>query len=147
MVRQVAFALGTEYEVLSFNDETCEREPVQGRQDRHVVVAQGGTIDEAMIGDSSSEEELRQRGRELQAALPQPTGLAASGHRRKRQPSEGAEVAEGTVDLALEAGSWGMLLAIPGVIIWMVRRLRRKVDRSPGESLPTPRARHSSAGS
>ena len=38
----------------------------------------------------------------------------------------GAEVAEGTFGLAMEAGIWGVLLAVPGVIIWIVRRLRQK---------------------
>lgn len=81
-----------------------------------------------MVNDSSSADELRQRGLELQAALPQPTGWVGTWRQRKRRPSEGAEVAEGTVGLALEAGIWGVLLAIPGVIIWIVRRLRRKAD-------------------
>ncbi|HVM35593.1 MAG TPA: hypothetical protein VM784_09630 [Actinomycetota bacterium] len=79
-----------------------------------------------MIDGGSSEEDLRQRGLELQAALPQPTGWAARWHQRRRQPSEGAEVAAATLDLALAAGIWGVLLAIPGVIIWIARRLRQK---------------------
>ena len=79
-----------------------------------------------MVDDRSSQEELRQRGLALQAALPQPTGWAARWYQRGRQPSEGAEVAAGTLDLALAAGIWGVLLAIPGVIIWIVRRLSQK---------------------
>lgn len=78
-----------------------------------------------MIDDGSSQEELRQRGLELQAALPQPTGWAAWWHQRRRQPSEGAEIANGTLGLALGAGIWGVLLALPGVILWIVRRLRQ----------------------
>lgn len=79
-----------------------------------------------MARDTSSAQDLRRRGLELQAALPQPTGWAASWRERKRLASEGAEVAEGTFWLALEAGIWGVLLAAPGVIIWIVRRLRKK---------------------
>ena len=81
-----------------------------------------------MVNDSSSADELRQRGLELQAALPQPTGWTATWRERKRRPTEGAEVAEGTFGLALEAGIWGVLLAIPGVIIWIVRRLRQRAE-------------------
>jgi hypothetical protein len=79
-----------------------------------------------MANDSSTADDLRQRGLALQAALPQPTRWAANWRRRTRSPSEGAEVAEGTFGLALEAGIWGVLLAVPGVIIWIVRRLRQR---------------------
>ena len=66
-----------------------------------------------------TDDHARRRGLELQAALPQP--------RRARRPrSEGAEVADATVDGALSLGLWGLLLAVPGVIIWLRRRLRRR---------------------
>jgi len=61
---------------------------------------------------------------ELQAALPEPSRRAA--RRAARQSSEGRDVAEGTSDLALGFGLWGVLLAVPGVIIWLVRRLRNR---------------------
>ena len=63
---------------------------------------------------------------ELQAALPQSTGWGARWTRRKRRASGGVEVVEGNLDLALVGGVWGVLLAIPGVLIWIVDRLRRK---------------------
>lgn len=77
-----------------------------------------------MTDDGASHDELRRRGLELQAELPEPTGWGARWLNRRR--SEGAEVAEGTLDLALVGGLWGVLLAIPAVIIWVVRRLRQK---------------------
>jgi hypothetical protein len=79
-----------------------------------------------MVDHGSSHEELRLRGLELQAAVPEPTGWGSRWADRRRQPSEGAEVAAGTLDLALEVGPWAMLLAIPGVIIWIVRRVRHR---------------------
>jgi flagellar biogenesis protein FliO len=62
----------------------------------------------------------------LQAALPQPSGGAA--RRADKPTSEGAEIAGGTLDLALGFGLVGILLAIPGGIIWLLRRLRRFTD-------------------
>ena len=82
--------------------------------------------------DDSSREDRRRRGLELQAGLPQSTGWAARWDERKRRRSEGAEVAEGTVGMAMDAGLWGLLLAIPGGIIWLVRRLRRERNSSHG---------------
>ena len=84
----------------------------------------GGSMDGEVTDDGSSHDQLRQRGLELQAALPVPSGWGAR-WRDRRRPSEGAEVAEGTVDLALVGGLRGVLLAIPAVLIWIVRRLRQ----------------------
>lgn len=82
-------------------------------------------MDGDVTDDGSSHDQLRQRGLELQAALPVPSGRGARWMNRRR-PSEGAEVAEGTLDLALVGGVWGLLLAIPAGIIWVVRRLRQR---------------------
>ena len=68
-------------------------------------------------------EELRRRGLELQAALPQPSPRAA--RRADKRRSEGVDIVDGTADLALNAGLWGVLLAVPGIIMWLWRRLRR----------------------
>jgi hypothetical protein len=74
----------------------------------------------------SSQEEARRRGLELQAALPQPKAWQAKWLRWRRRHSEEAEMADGISDLAMIGSIWGVLVAIPGVIIWLVRRLRRK---------------------
>ena len=78
-----------------------------------------------MTEDGSSHDQLHQRGLELQAAIPEPTGWGARWLNRRR-PSEGADVAGGTLELALVGGLWGVLLAVPAVIIWVVRRLRQR---------------------
>ena len=70
----------------------------------------------------------------MQAALPQPRGRAAQ--REDQPPSEGAEVAFGAVDLASAFGLVGVLLAIPGAIIWLLRRLRRLTDSLAADDLP-----------
>ena len=61
-------------------------------------------------------------------ACPARNSAGAGSNCKPRRRSEGAEVAEGTVDLALTAGLWGVLLAVPGVIVWLWRRLQQKPD-------------------
>ena len=77
------------------------------------------------MDDGASHEELRRRGLELQAALPEPSARAARWLGPRRKTSEGGELVGGTVDLALASGIWAALLAVPALIIWLVRRLRR----------------------
>ncbi len=78
-----------------------------------------------MVDKVPSLEERRQRGLELQAALPKSTGWHAKRlARNKQQQSEGAELAKGALDLALIGGPWGIVVAIPAAIIWILRRLR-----------------------
>ena len=74
--------------------------------------------------DDGASAECRRRGLELQSRLPQPTGLARWWG-RKRRSSEGAEIAEGTVDLALAGAGRGLLLVVPALLIWVIRRLRK----------------------
>ena len=63
----------------------------------------------------------------MQAVLPEPSGWAARRlTRKKNKSSEGAEIVDSVVELALTGWLWGVLIAVPGVIIWIVRRLRHK---------------------
>jgi hypothetical protein len=39
---------------------------------------------------------------------------------------EGREVAEGTTEAVMSLGGWGFLLAIPAILLWAVRKLRRR---------------------
>ena len=83
----------------------------------------GGTIGTTM-DHRASKEELRRRGLELQAALPEPGRWSARWHHWRRRSSDAEDVAHGAVDLALAGGIWGLLLAVPAAIVWLVRRLR-----------------------
>jgi hypothetical protein len=97
------------------------------------------TVSESPESRARQRDELRRRGLELQAAVPVPTGRAA--RRADKPTSDGAEVAGGIVDLALGFGLVGILLAIPGAIIWLLRRLQRFTD-----SLADDQPRASPAG-
>jgi hypothetical protein len=80
---------------------------------RRRAVLRGSTDDEVLDQNELSQEELQRRGIELQAALPQPDLFAPKWLRTDRRSSEGREIAEGTVDLAVTAGIWGVILAVP----------------------------------
>jgi hypothetical protein len=67
-------------------------------------------------------DELRRRGQELQAALPDPSGWGPGFLRRRKERSEGGELVDGSADLVISGGLWGLLLAAPGVVIYLLRR-------------------------
>jgi hypothetical protein len=72
-----------------------------------------------------STNELRRYGLELQAALPEPSGWGSGFFRWRKQRSEGGELVEGSADLFISGGIWGLLLAVPGIVIYLLRRSRR----------------------
>ena len=80
--------------------------------------------------DGVSAEELRRRGLELQAAIPEPSGAAKNWHRGKDERREGIEIAYGAADLGAGFGLLGLVLVVPGVAIWALRRLRRWLDQT-----------------
>jgi hypothetical protein len=80
-----------------------------------------------MFGRQAADE-LRRRGLELQAALPEPSPRLLEYQRRQQKRSGGEKAAEGVASLGLELGLWGLLLAVPYVIIRPLRRLRRFAD-------------------
>jgi hypothetical protein len=61
----------------------------------------------------------------MQAALPEPSPRLLKYQRRQERRSGGEEAAEGVAWLGLELGLWGLLLAVPYVIIRLLRRLWR----------------------
>ena len=76
------------------------------------------------MDDGASQEKLRRRGLELQAALPEPGRWSARWHARRRRLSDAEDVVHSAVDLALAGWIGGLLLAVPAAIVWLVRRLR-----------------------
>ena len=74
-----------------------------------------------MFGRQAKGEPCR-RGLELQAALPQPSRWAAERIRRRDRRADGADVAWSVADVP--GLGWAALLAVPGVTIWLLRRLR-----------------------
>jgi hypothetical protein len=70
----------------------------------------------------TSDDERRRQGLALQAELPEPSSRAM----RRRPRSDGAEVAETTAALVLETGLWGLVIALPGAVIWLLSRRRRR---------------------
>ena len=74
---------------------------------------------------TESADELRRRGLELQAALPEPLGWGSGLLRRRKDRSEGGELVEGSADLVISGGLWGLLLAVPGILMYLLRRNRR----------------------
>ena len=75
------------------------------------------------MGDGEPGDELRRRGLELQATVPEPRNWMA---RRRKPPSEGHELADGVAHHVIGEGLWALVVAIPGVILWLVRRHRQK---------------------
>ena len=83
------------------------------------------TIDEQTF-DSQEKDELRRRGLELQAALPLPHH--SRWFKGQRDRSEGDDASGEAALLALEFGLIGLLLALPYMIIRLLRRLGRFAD-------------------
>ena len=81
-----------------------------------------------MTNTNGSHGERIRHGRELQAALPEPSARVTRLLSRRKKWSEGGEIVEGVVDLALTGWLWGLILAVPGVIIWILRRLRQRAN-------------------
>ena len=89
--------------------------------------------------DREAQEELRRRGLEMQAALPEPSPQAREYQRRQERRSEGDNTAGevAACGLGLGLGLWGLLLAVPYLIVRLVRRLWRWSD-SVGHADPPP---------
>ena len=76
------------------------------------------------MNGAAANDEDRRLNLELQAALPAPSQLASRWSRRRREPSEGRELAAETLGAATEVGLWAILLAAPGAVVWWRRRRR-----------------------
>jgi hypothetical protein len=88
-----------------------------------------------MASSRPDDDELRRRGLELQAALPEPSSRALEHERRQESRTEGEKTAEGVAWLGLEIGHvgiWGLVLVVPYLIIHLWRRLRRFADSDGG---------------
>lgn len=84
---------------------------------------------------TESDEELRRRGLELQATLPEPSRFAKRWSRR-REPSEGRQLLAATLGAAADLGIWGIVLAAPGAVVWLV--FRRRAHRASAISARPP---------
>ena len=67
-------------------------------------------------------EELRRRGLELQAQLPEPSPRALARAARRQERAGPVELAAGGTELL---GIWGALFAVPAAVIWWISRRRR----------------------
>ena len=74
-------------------------------------------------------DEERRRGVQLQAALPEPSRFAAKWTRRG-ESSEGSELLGATVGAGVDLGLWGIVLAAPGAVVWLIRRRRASRKRA-----------------
>ena len=69
-----------------------------------------------------SDDELRRRGLELQAQLPEPSPKALERAARRAERAGPIELAAGATEVV---GFWGALVAVPAAVIWWVWRRRR----------------------
>jgi hypothetical protein len=76
--------------------------------------------------DAQGHDESRRRGLEMQAALPEPSPRALEWERRRRRRDKSGDAAWALADLS--GYGWGALVAVPGLLIWLYRRLRRFTD-------------------
>jgi hypothetical protein len=83
--------------------------------------------------DRQDPDELRRRGLELQAALPEPSPRVREHLRRRENRSQTEEAAEGVAWFGPELGLWGVLLVVPYLIIRLLRRLQRFTDPPAGD--------------
>jgi hypothetical protein len=72
----------------------------------------------------------------LQAALPEPSPRALAYVRRQESRSERDKTAKEVAWVGLQLGLWGILLAVPYLIIRLLRRLWRFADSA---AEPRPR--------
>ena len=75
--------------------------------------------------DRQAQEELRRRGLAMPAALPAPSPRALEYQRGQERRSKGEQRAAEAAWFGLELGLWGLLLAVPYLILRLLRRLWR----------------------
>lgn len=84
---------------------------------------------------TESDEELRRRGVEMPAMLPEPSRFAR--RCRGRELSEGKQLLGGTLEAAADLGLVGIVLAAPGAVVWVVTRTRRTREAQSVPRRPT----------
>ena len=57
--------------------------------------------------------------------------------RRRREPSEGRQLLGGTLGAAADLGLWGLVLAAPGAVVWLVTRRRAREASAISARRPT----------